>query len=106
MSGFTKSVSILVIISCWGAWTIAWTQEITPHSLEFRKPTLERDAITGTVINSVTGEPINRAVVQLAGLNRATMTDASGHFEFHNLQGDSVLVIVYKPGFFMSKIKS
>ena len=28
------------------------------------------------------------------------MTDASGYFEFHNLQGDRVLVIVSKPGFF------
>ncbi len=100
MSGFTKLVSILVIFSCWGTWTIAWAQEPGAAEPGIAKADTPRGAISGTVINSVTGEPINRAVVQLAGLDRAAMTDASGHFEFHNLQGDRILFIVSKPGFF------
>lgn len=99
MSGFIKLVSILLIFSCWGAWTIAWAQENYAAAPGISKANTERDAITGTVINSLTGEPINRAVVQLAGLNRAAMTDASGHFEFHNLTGVRAPLTVTKPGF-------
>ncbi|HXF12831.1 MAG TPA: carboxypeptidase-like regulatory domain-containing protein [Terriglobales bacterium] len=91
---------ILVSISSMGAWAIAGAQEVDAAQSKVSKTEPERDAITGTVLNSVTGEPINRAVVQLGGLNRATMTDASGHFEFHNLQGLRVSVTVDKPGFF------
>jgi Carboxypeptidase regulatory-like domain len=64
-------------------------------------------AIAGTVINSLTGEAINRAVVEIsAPVNRATMTDASGHFEFNSLDEGSVSVFVDKPGFFEEQIAS
>ncbi|HEX3738196.1 MAG TPA: carboxypeptidase-like regulatory domain-containing protein [Terriglobales bacterium] len=91
---------ILVALSFWSAWISGWTQEVGGIEPRISKPEPQRDVITGTVVNSVTGEPVNRAVVQLAGLNRAAMTDASGHFEFHNLAGVRVSITVDKPGFF------
>jgi len=91
---------ILLSASFWGAWTTVWAQEVDAPEPKLSKAEPQRDVITGTVLNSVTGEPINRAVVQLGGLNRATITDASGHFEFHNLQGIRVSFTVDKPGFF------
>jgi hypothetical protein len=91
---------ILVAIACSSAWLEGFGQEIEGGLASIVESEPRRDSITGTVIDSVTGEPINRAVVQLAGLNRATMTDASGHFEFYNLKGVRVSVTVDKPGFF------
>src|ERR1700751_281343 len=43
------------------------------------KPT---DRITGVVINSVTREPVARALIVSDGERFATLTDSSGHFEF------------------------
>ncbi len=40
------------------------------------------DGIRGTVVNSVTHEPIGRALVYSADNRFATMTDSEGHFEF------------------------
>jgi hypothetical protein len=48
-------------------------------------PSAESDhslAIRGTVINAVTHEPINRAVVSSSDNRFATFTDSEGHFEF------------------------
>ena len=46
--------------------------------------------VRGTVVNSVTGEPIYRALVQIGG-QYAMLTDHEGHFEFDGvtLSGDS-----------------
>jgi hypothetical protein len=61
--------------------------------------------VAGTVINSVTGEAIGRAVAEILGpVNRATMTDTSGHFEFNSLAEGSVSVVVAKPGFFDEQV--
>ena len=40
------------------------------------------DSINGTVVNSVTHEPIGRALVSSSDNRFATMTDGEGHFEF------------------------
>ena len=45
-------------------------------------PTKPADRITGVVINSVTGEPVARALVVSEGEIFATLTDNSGRFEF------------------------
>lgn len=64
-------------------------------------------AVAGTVINSVTGEALNRAVVEFWGpVKRATLTDASGRFEFNSLDQGSVSIVVAKPGFFDEQITS
>ena len=77
--------------------------------------------LTGTVINSVTGEPISRALVQvdgpqirnLSGITRVrmaeldampgvpvTLTDRDGHFKFEGLPRSSARIVAKKPGFF------
>lgn len=53
--------------------------------------------IVGTVVNSITGEPVRRALVS-DGLH-AALTDAEGKFEFDGLARGSSTVNVTKPGF-------
>lgn len=56
--------------------------------------------LAGSVVNSVTGEPVRRAVVQLfAGSERLAFTDANGQFEFDNLVAGRAALRVRKPGF-------
>ena len=55
--------------------------------------------ISGTVVNSVTGDPIRRALVDIGGQHSA-LTDGDGHFEFHDLPDSQVFINVHKPGFF------
>lgn len=50
----------------------AWAQETQPES----------QSIRGTVINSVTQEPLGRALVYSSDNRFATLTDSEGHFEF------------------------
>lgn len=54
---------------------------------------------SGQVVNSVTGQPIARALVQLGG-QHAMLTDHEGRFEFDNAGGDAPTAFVTKPGFF------
>jgi hypothetical protein len=54
---------------------------------------------SGQVVNSVTGQPIARALVQLGGRD-ATLTDHEGRFEFDNLDLNSGSALVTKPGYF------
>src|SRR5262249_13085538 len=74
--------------------------------------------LSGAVINSVTGEPIGRALVQLninpiAGHEsandgapaerRLTLTDRQGHFRFEGLSRTRVSLSAKKPGFFTER---
>ncbi len=56
-------------------------------------------AIQGTVVNSVTGEPIYRALVQIGG-QAGTLTDHEGHFEFEGLTTSGIPPFAMKPGYF------
>ncbi|MGE5204571.1 MAG: MSCRAMM family protein [Chlamydiota bacterium] len=55
--------------------------------------------LSGTVVNSVTGEPIRRALVQVGG-DRMQLTDSQGHFELSGLGAGSYSITAQKPGFF------
>jgi hypothetical protein len=58
--------------------------------------------LAGTVVNSETGAPIQRAAVSLAEngqTNRSALTDAAGHFEFDGLAEGAGFVSIMKPGF-------
>lgn len=56
--------------------------------------------LLGTVINSVTGEPIRRAAVQVSGQNsNIAITDAGGHFVLEGLAEGNVSLTPMKPGF-------
>jgi hypothetical protein len=57
--------------------------------------------LSGTVINSVSGEPIRRALVQVyTGSQPVALTDGGGQFEFEGLPPGTTSINVRKPGFF------
>jgi hypothetical protein len=59
-----------------------------------------RRIVTGTVTNSVTGEPIRRALVQLSGLGQfAGFTGADGRFQIQGVPEGQAIVTAQKPGF-------
>ena len=56
--------------------------------------------VSGTVVNSVTGEPIGRALVRINGLlQRSTFTDSEGHFEMDGLAAGRFNLTAQKPGY-------
>jgi hypothetical protein len=60
----------------------------------------KRHSVRGSVVNSVTGEPIARALVSLvAGSEKSTMTDASGAFHFEDVPEGSAVAMAERPGF-------
>ena len=60
-----------------------------------------RYAVSGTVVNSVTGEPIRRALVQLSGaVSKQMLTNESGGFEFSGIPEGQAGIMARKPGFF------
>ncbi len=61
----------------------------------------EKYSVSGTVIDSVTGEPIRKALVQLYGAQqRATFSDGDGHFQFDEVPANPVTLAAQKPGYF------
>jgi len=59
--------------------------------------------ISGTVVNSVTGEPVRHALVQVANLPGnppAMLTNSEGQFQFQHVPPTDVLIMARKPGFF------
>ncbi len=60
--------------------------------------------LSGTVVNSVSGEPVRRAMVQVTPANGASvisvLTDSEGRFEFPALPEADITVLVHKPGYF------
>ena len=58
-------------------------------------------SLKGTVVNSATGEPVSRALVQLfAQPPRAVLTDSDGQFEFTDLPVMQTSLMARKPGYF------
>jgi len=56
--------------------------------------------LQGTVVNSITGKPIARALVNLASQHKAVLTGPEGDFSFEAVRGGRVSLLVTKPGFF------
>ncbi len=56
-------------------------------------------SISGQVVNSVSGEPIARARVQV-GTQQAVLTDHDGRFAFDDVREDSAYAFASKPGYF------
>jgi hypothetical protein len=57
--------------------------------------------VRGTVINSVTHEPIARALVSFSGEASGSMlTDSGGRFEFPNIPAGRCVLQARRPGFF------
>ena len=55
--------------------------------------------VRGQVVNSLTGQPIAGALVQIGG-EHAMLTDHEGQFEFHDIAGGYGDPVVTKPGYF------
>ena len=56
--------------------------------------------ITGTVVNSATGEPVIRAVVRANGSAiPQVFTDGSGHFEMSDVPEGQITLSAQRPGF-------
>lgn len=75
------------------------------HSQPFAAPVAQdakaRYSLSGTVVNSLTNEPVRRALVHIyLGKQHGALTDANGRFEFNNLPMGSSSIDVRKPGFF------
>lgn len=61
-------------------------------------------SLSGSLINSVTGEPLRRAAVQIMGQAAgAALTDDAGHFFIEGLPEGQVFVTAMKPGFYESQ---
>jgi len=61
----------------------------------------DRYPIRGTVVNSVTGEPIRGALVQIfSNQQRSVLTGGDGGFQFADVPAGTVNLNVQKPGFF------
>jgi hypothetical protein len=68
-------------------------------------PGAQRDSqtftLSGVVVNSVTNQPIRRALVEMyARQPRAVLTDSEGHFSFDGLNFGSYSLTARKPGYF------
>jgi hypothetical protein len=64
-----------------------------------------RYKISGTVANSVTGEPIGRAVVRINGTaSQQVFTDGSGRFEMSDVPEGQIAVSAQRPGFIDNQI--
>jgi hypothetical protein len=73
------------------------------------KPADNTLSVTGTVVNSLTGEPVRGAVVSIltgqiagqinAGTGSSTLSDNSGHFQFDGLAEGRAFISAMKPGF-------
>lgn len=64
------------------------------------EPTREDFSLSGSVVNSVTGEAIPRALVEInLGAEQAMLTESDGRFKFDHLPHGQTTVAVRKPGF-------
>jgi Carboxypeptidase regulatory-like domain len=62
---------------------------------------VEKFTLTGTVVDSVTGEPIRKALVQLyTGQRRMTFSGDDGRFQLEGIPAGSYSVSAQKPGYF------
>ncbi len=60
----------------------------------------ETFTLSGTVVNSVTGEPIARALVRTNGaVQRTAFSDSEGHFQIDGLPAVQVTLTAQKPGY-------
>jgi len=58
----------------------------------------QEQTVSGQVVNSITGEPIARARVQVGP--RAVLTNHDGHFEFDDVSEEPAYAFASKPGYF------
>ncbi|HWZ45535.1 MAG TPA: carboxypeptidase-like regulatory domain-containing protein [Candidatus Saccharimonadales bacterium] len=63
--------------------------------------------LEGTVVNSVTGAPLSRVLVEIMGNSqRVALTGADGRFQFNGMAAGQQVIMARKPGFFGSRDES
>jgi uncharacterized protein (DUF2141 family) len=75
----------------------------TPDSASPAATSINNRELAGSVVNSVTGEPVRRALVQITpmdGVQRSVLTDGEGRFQFSAVPDSEVAILARKPGFF------
>ena len=91
---FSLSLSLIL----WAGLSGSAAAQITPSR------SAKSDAsftLSGSVVNSVTGESIGHALVRVAGSSQRTVfSDGEGHFQFEGLPAGRVMVTAQKPGYF------
>jgi hypothetical protein len=88
----------LLIFVLWAALGGTAAGQISPSRSSKSDATF---SLSGSVVNSVTGESVGHALVRLAGSSqRSVITDSEGHFQIDGLPPGMVNVSAQKPGFF------
>ena len=75
-SGKRKSLTFAAGLVCY------FLVLVSVSAQEAQPETPQCESVRGTVVNSVTREPIGRALVFSSDNRFATLTDSEGHFEF------------------------
>src|SRR4051812_46571271 len=103
------AVAVMVMVCLWLALSKAGFAQVysgtTAQGMPTTQPTTDDTRVytlTGSVVNSMTGEPIVRALVQIMGQNspRAAFTDREGNFRFANMHAMTGSLMAVKPGFY------
>jgi hypothetical protein len=85
---------LLILFSLWALSTAAQTYPS-------RSGKSDSFTLSGSVVNSVTGEPIGHALVRVSGnTQRTAFSDGEGHFQFEGMPAGTFGVIGQKPGYF------
>ena len=86
----------------WPILLFALTAALAPYASSQNTDQSNTYKLAGTVINSVTGKPIPRVLVKLAGPQpeQAVLTGPQGDFSFENAPAGMAQVVISKPGFF------
>jgi hypothetical protein len=94
---------LTVLIPVVGALLLAATPALPQNDSPEAAQAGNRYTISGVVVNSVTDEPIRRALVQLTDESNSSpvmLTDSEGRFQFDGVSGAAVALTARKPGFF------
>ena len=93
-----RAILLLLAACCWQA---SGQSVYTPGQRASAPAQTGDITLTGKVVNSVTGEGIPRALVEIGGMQgRSQLTDSSGKFQFEDLPEMQALVNARKPGYF------
>jgi hypothetical protein len=80
---------------------LAWAAQFGDGQLQSTASTAPVYPLDGIVLNSVTGEPVRAALVQInAGGQMSALTGADGKFHFEGIPQGQMYVSVRKPGYF------
>ena len=102
MSGIRRVFLFIAIAAIAGVASAQLTGYSPQRGMQRQQPAQTGNiTLSGIVVNSVTGEPIPRAMVQMNGMvSRVALTDAEGRFQFENLPETQAMLVARKPGYF------